>query len=546
MNYIIINNKKIFISQIVLILIIGLASVPRFYNIQTVGVLEQDSFLYWHYAAYWSDGHFTFRASSDSPSFYRPLAFFMYGLVVKWFPYQDYAIRAFNGLVDLINVFLVYRIGGRISDIRVGLCAALLYAFSPVMIRFARTELLHTISILFLLLAIYYYVKYLECAYRKHWTMLAASGLMLSLGVHVHTSIGFFVFGFGILMLLDALSQKRQERLQRHELLKNIGIFGVSFVLPVSIILMIFAGQFVGIAENVMYMIHERGGSAFNMRDIFSRFYDISLLQKFISYSILVPSQVIHGLFLANLVMIVINFMYRSSINIKRFVPILMATGFVLALRLILPKETDLKNLTPLVPLLMLQFCVTIHAILLILYKKAPMGAVFVLISVYWLGTGVPVIYNQLTSQSVSHYRILHNDLKELVTGSDKILFTDDPTDYTKPEAIRPYFGNNAVYYHHCDEPLDVFIERNQVKWILVPTNPIRFTTTSLVIPAREWVKSCFELKRDHEKIMRDRVADSGWWIHRILTEEWVNDMLAKGKGTFIYQSPLGRVMQLQ
>ncbi|MBF0260686.1 MAG: glycosyltransferase family 39 protein [Magnetococcales bacterium] len=546
MNHAIFDNNNIKWTKFLLVLIIIIGAIPRFYNINNIGVSGSDTFLYWHFASYWSEGNYTFQLDEYSASFYRPLAYFAYGLVAKLLPNQDYAIKLFNGITDLFNIFLIYLIGKHASHTRVGLYASLLYACSPPMISYSRTELLHTFSITFTLISVFLFIKFLICTNNKKNLLLVATGFTLSMAAHIHTSTAFIIFGFGLLLLLNISQNGLGQYQQGQTILKNIGILGASFALPILFVLPLFIDQLPEISQNIKYMLNERSETITSLDSIVSRFHIPPSLYKTIKSSLIFPVQTVYGLYWINIIMILLNMFYRRTAGLAVFSPIIIATGFVLSLMLILPKETDQRTLTPLIPLLILQFCITTYTILSTFNLKATANAALALMTIYYVAQSLPIIIKNSVNVPVSTYKTLYNELKNSLVGSGTILFQDNPANNVRPESIRPYFWKQAVYYHDCREPLDAFVQRHQVRWIMIPAEPIHYTTNSLIIPPPKWAESCFEHKRDHQKMQQAGIVDSGWWIHRIFTEDWLNDMIMNQKGTIIYESRNGKVIQLK
>ncbi len=163
------------------------AYYPRFLGLKEFGLFGSDTIFYWSMAHKWANGEYTtsFACGYD---IFRPLIYLIYSFAIKFFDGADYAIKALNASLDMVNIALIIVIGRVIAgNVWVGLLSAAVYAFNPRVISYARCELVH-IPLATALLTSFLLVLYAERAKKEksRLALLFLSSLILGASVFIH------------------------------------------------------------------------------------------------------------------------------------------------------------------------------------------------------------------------------------------------------------------------------------------------------------------------------------------------------------------------
>ena len=216
-------------SYALLALVILAGGLLRFHGIDERGLLASDAVLYTHIAKEWSDGNFVYGVS-EQIQYYRPTAFLLFALSFKTFGVHDYAIKLLNSFLDLINLYLVFRIllllSGR--DRWVALGGATVYATLPIAVRIARSEFVHTVSCLTVLLSLLFFVHARQAAdRRKQRLFLLLCGAAVAAATLTHEELIFVGFGYALYLAI-----RRLPGLRRPGGLTALSVDGLLLTLP--------------------------------------------------------------------------------------------------------------------------------------------------------------------------------------------------------------------------------------------------------------------------------------------------------------------------
>ena len=212
------------------------AGWARFERIAQQGITTGDPFRYVTEAKLWAYG--------DPPNFlrhrfYRPTAYFLEGLAIRFGGYNDYSIKVMQASMDLANILLIFGIATALCrSYWVGTATALLYAFLPHVIFLARSAYPQTISVTFTLLAFLFCVCFdRQTKAKRQLTLLSCallftSGLCLGLAANAHADVAFLGPGYvGYLLLTAVLNRRSTPRILR-TFVSHASIFTFAFFSP--------------------------------------------------------------------------------------------------------------------------------------------------------------------------------------------------------------------------------------------------------------------------------------------------------------------------
>ena len=130
---------------------------------------------------------------------YTPVYFVLLSGFLKVFGFGVLQGRAFNLITAVLTLLMVYLIGRKLFDWRVGLIATLMLVSDLTFLERSRLLRNDYAAAMFALLAFYLYQRAEE---RRSWRLILASGLAAGAGVMCHTNVLYMVGVIGVLMLL--------------------------------------------------------------------------------------------------------------------------------------------------------------------------------------------------------------------------------------------------------------------------------------------------------------------------------------------------------
>ena len=223
------------VSLILLFIIVVFGAWVRFNNISRYGIYPFDGVSYTEEALRW--------ASGQSPSFiegrfYRPVSFFLQGMALRVFGYNDYSIKLMHGILDLFSLVLIFFTALKLTRSPwPGLGACLVYAFLPGVILLAKRELLHTETTFFTLLAVFFLVIHITAdpppgkGKVRNDLMLALSGFFLGLAANTHADQAFLAVGMVLYLFFSTFrTAAKGTRVKRFVMLA--AIFSAGFFIP--------------------------------------------------------------------------------------------------------------------------------------------------------------------------------------------------------------------------------------------------------------------------------------------------------------------------
>lgn len=207
-----------------------------FHGITLVGIGGVDSFLYVKQADDMLHGKpdaDATRLSFDALNY----------LAMKTLGVNDYALRGFIGVAACLNVVMLFFLAWRISgNALVGLAAAATYAFNPVVVSFAMTELPHTYSAAFVLMGVAAWLPTRSANVNRRSQLLYGgfAGCFFALAVFTHEDLIFLAALFGLLTAFADPHRKSSAwsaRLQ--QAVAPLGCFALGFAAGFAVLMLI-------------------------------------------------------------------------------------------------------------------------------------------------------------------------------------------------------------------------------------------------------------------------------------------------------------------
>ncbi len=118
----------------------------------------------------------TFEGKDVDP--HPPLYYYLFHFYLPFAGYSELAIRFFSVFFGTAAVALIYVIGKRLFDARVGACAAVVAALAPFAVRYAQEVRMYALVMFLGALALYFFVRLLERETRARWAGFAMAMLL--------------------------------------------------------------------------------------------------------------------------------------------------------------------------------------------------------------------------------------------------------------------------------------------------------------------------------------------------------------------------------
>lgn len=503
-----------------LIVLLTFAAYCRLINITQIGIDGSDTFQYWHIATSWAKGVFAFGdpVKNDPRTFYRPLAYLIYGVTVKFFGHYDFSIRLVNVFANIISIVLIFFIGKKVKSPWLGFFAAVSYSFLSNVLYYCRTELLHILTGTFVLLSVWFFLKAVERNSPKKWFLyLALAGLALSCGANTHPDIAYIAPGY-ILFLLFYSFAKEGFASKVKDFIINSLVFSMSF-----------------------FSLYIVGGLCFGFMRIYRGFREIksvtstnssfgAMIKSFpVSFQLRLHKYIVSNVgteifFIIFIICIGIllfilcyNFFKKHPFDKDAIGPILftiLIIFYVSGNSLITDKRISPRLFIPMLPLVF----ISTYAIIYMALKKIPwkycsIVTVAIISSFIIYNAKVPLNIKRYKAARPSVYREVYNVLGDKVNSQNKLLILPCSIYYAAGFSTISYFGEEAVVYaRNCREPFDNFIKRNNIRYIFYVMNK---GLVKWRADAKDLITSCYGISPTHnspqweyEHFIRNIVGD--------------------------------------
>ncbi|MFW9879261.1 MAG: glycosyltransferase family 39 protein [Candidatus Thorarchaeota archaeon] len=248
---------------IFLIVILFFCAWVRFEGITEQGIGSGDNFRYVREAKIWVEG----QPPKFARIFYRPVSYFLHGMAIRMFGYNDYSIKMLHGIMDLISILLIFIIASILArDLWAGVASSLIYAFLPNVVYLVRAELVHVESTFFALLAFLFVILFADKTKNTvKYFLLFISGFSLGLAANTHGDLAFLAPGYVLYLFLKSYdSQSKKESFKDFLILASI--FSFAFFTPYFLGLLLF-----GIKKVMQVLLSEISAAQFGSVHIFGQ-----------------------------------------------------------------------------------------------------------------------------------------------------------------------------------------------------------------------------------------------------------------------------------
>ncbi|MEK7605276.1 MAG: glycosyltransferase family 39 protein [Patescibacteria group bacterium] len=177
------------------------------------------------------DGQFTLLGprSSAADFYYGPIYFYMIAPFLFLFHYDPVGPAVFIGILGVITVFLLYKIGKEFFGSIAGLVAAALYAISPVIITYSHSSWnpnpLPFVSLL-MLYTLYHGLK------KPHWSRFGLVGFLLGIALQLQYIALFLVIIVGVYTTIGTFLEEKKGAFLK--LLKRFSAVAAGFLVGFS------------------------------------------------------------------------------------------------------------------------------------------------------------------------------------------------------------------------------------------------------------------------------------------------------------------------
>jgi len=528
----------------VTVLILGLSFYLRLINVDEIGIPNRDTFVHWHIAESWEEGNFSLRANvfDDNREYYRPVAYVVFGLAFTIFGQTDYSIKVLNGVLDIVNIVLIFLIGKAIKTTWVGVVAAVSYAFLPLSIDLCRTDSLYILSGTFVLLSILIFVKWVqEQSERRSFLYLSLSGFSLSLAANVESDIILLFPGY-IFLIWITLGVKNWRGLRS---LRDAILGSFLFCISLSS-LYVIGGIFFGFDRVLGIVMREIGWvdgsivspamilSGFMVR--FERYFNDPLGTKIFEFVLVIA-------LVTMLYNLISNFMKKKSwesVDIVQLSCPTLLVCFILAQTIFTNEKIDLRFSVVLLPLAFIYFysfiCVTFEAEeqassqYLVPYQpcrgeRKSNGAfrnangllLAAMLSGFLMYVGYSWSMLEMRFKGVapqySKHKEVYNALEGKVDSDNKVLVVPHVLKDRRGFSTGAYFGKNAIYINDCNEVLKDFIKRHNIRYLCIykkMKDPIRGFFRSEVVPCYGTAAEDYNPAWEKEYLLEKILENSG------------------------------------
>lgn len=475
-----------------LLLLILIGVWLRFHRLTTIGLEGSDTVYYTNLAKNFSEGDRSYRLSSKKYT-YRPLVLAVYATAIKVLGYHDYSIKAINAITDTLSIALVFLITWLIRDRDpwIALAATAMAAWSPWAIHFARMELVHSLSLFFVLLATLFLVLYRQAARRRLGLLyIALSGVTIGAAALTHEELLLLAAGFLLVILLHPLVLPLS--------LRKRAIAALAFGLPLALVTL----RLVVVSMSQVGRLAAVGSKTLDSGSYFHRLarYSWNALAENSS-----PWMALLGVVLLTLAFghwIVARIVGRRE-------PLAVGVGFlvtILGTHLVLSafffQHTFFRLFLPISPLAIIAVLATSWTVARRYLSPAASKTAVLLVALvgtvsswdhfgrmtngqipnhkdsdYWSRPsahfGLPSFMAGIIASEYDQNwnRQLFESMKGRVTRQARLLVTPS-VHYPYPGRRIPqigfYFGDNAIYKIDHRQPLDTLISEHQIKYVLI------------------------------------------------------------------------------
>lgn len=431
-------------SVCVLVIVFLLSVYVRFDRITDQGISPGDNVGYFEVATQWAEGIYDIGYAK---SYYRPAAYTFNALAIKTLGPNDYSIKIFNSLVDMLILCLIgvaaYLICG---DLLPSAACILLYAFLPRIVEFSRSEMPHTLSTFFITLSLLLFLLALRKSNQPRLFLLfvSLSGLSLGLAANTHAELALLGPVYAIYILMSVYASDRSVK-AIPSILRNLGGLAIGFALPYAIGIAAFGGQHVKKVFEKEFLNHTTGP----VYESSQPFYlgPVDVLTKSTRWTFESALPILPLFLLASGLCLCLWLWPQGRIReLKVHIPFALIFGYAVLFPLFVGTFTDARGriFVPLIPILLISITCWYYTFLKTYFGKWSVP-VFLLAfaSVYPF---LPNVLPRGDFNKPSSQREVHDAIAEEVSDQQKLLIVPSIAGHVRGFELDYYFASNAIF----------------------------------------------------------------------------------------------------
>lgn len=431
-----------------LLVILFFGILVRFEGITAQGVsVCPDDINYINEAKLWAEG--------SSPEFlksrhYRPATYFLQGMAIRIFGYNDYSIKMLHCLMDIINILLIFLIAALLAEnLWVGTISSLLYAFLPSVVMLARREMVHVESAFFVMWALFFFILFDKKKPGKSIRIffLFISGFCMGLASNTHIDLAFLAPGFVLFLFLKSYnSRDKKESFKKFLILAFV--YTAAFFTPYLLGFLLF-----GIGKTLQVFINEISIVNDNMEARFGRISKPRLFLRLLStsFTYFFRKQIIpFSILLAGAIFIMIFRKVKKERDpLSSYLPLILMFSYVLLYPSFVSQfgSNAGRLFLPLVPMIIVIIALWYSKIF---EKLTGKYALIIFVSFFLMVFILNPKEKNWQTKYKSVNRILYDNLEKHVNPGNKLLIAP-VTAHSQARAAQSdlYFGENALYMVH-------------------------------------------------------------------------------------------------
>lgn len=439
------NYLKQTVPIIFLIIILFLSAWARFDGITRQGISSGDSIRNISEAKLWATG----QPPKFAGKFYRPVTFFLQGMAIKIFGYNDYSVKILHGLMDMINILLIFLIAGKfVNNLWVGVFSSLLYAFLPKVISFTRSEMLHVESTTFVLLALFFLILFnsQKKSGFKVYLLLFLSGLSSGLAANTHADLAFLAPGYVLYLFIKSYDPQNKKKSLKQFLIWAF-VFSFSFFIPYFLGFLLFGAKRV-----VRIMLREGALARWNMDNIYDSVSKVRLFLGIIynSLKFYFGKQFffIGILLIGTIFVIIYRKIKKESDPLLAYLPLMLIFSYLFIYSCIFSSTIACERyFMPLLPLVIFIVTIWYYKIARQFLDKHSVIVFICIFAILFLLNPKKMMPGK--RKYISPYRKIYDILKDEVNSKNKLLIAPVVIYVDRGYQLDLYFGKNAVYMCH-------------------------------------------------------------------------------------------------
>lgn len=436
-------NVVVPLRIIFLLVILFVSAWVRFDGIAEQGIAKGDNSRYIREGKIWADG----QPPKYAGTFYRPVSYFLHGMAIRIFGYNDYSIKMLHGIMDMISILLIFIIASILTrDLWAGVASSLIYAFLPGVIYLVRAEMVHVESTFFALVAFLFFMLF-EGKKTKNsvkFFLLFISGFSLGLAANTHGDLAFLAPGYVLYLFVKSYNSQTKRKFLKEFLILS-SIFTFSFFTPYLLGFLLF-----GTKKVLQVLLSELSAAQFGSVHICGQVSKplvfLYILYYLIKYYFIKQVFLIGMLLTGSIFIMIYRKKKKKSDPLLVYFPLILIFSYALLHSCFFDAFGGGRYLMPLVPMVI--FIITYwynKFFIQFLGKYSLIAFIFLFLMIFLVNPKV-----MPGKMYKSQYRLIYDILKDDVNSKNKLLLAPAAIySFDRAFKLDLYFGKNAVYMNH-------------------------------------------------------------------------------------------------